>query len=272
MRRLVTRWALLLVFVLVLGGTFVRLGQWQWHRLEHRRAMNATILMNQAAPIRPFDEVFTRTIVDADQWQRVHARGEFDAAHQFEARYRSNNGEQGLEVVTPLRTDAGVNVLVSRGFIARVKGEPTPATLPPPPTGEVEVVGYVRRDEQGKRVAITPVDGKLRLINAPAIGATLPYPLVDGYIAALTVEPPQEGSFTPVALPELSDGPHFWYAVQWWTFCGLAVAGLVVFIRRDVLDLRAAQSRFTPGRRPTAPQPLASPSPTKEEAHGSAPR
>ena len=43
--------------------------------------------------------------------------------------------------------------------------------------------------------------------------------------------PPQPGGFVPVAVPELSSGPHFWYAMQWFMFAGIGIFGIVVFIR-----------------------------------------
>ena len=170
-------------------------------------------------------------------------------------RYRSSGDTDGYEVVTPLRTATGA-VLVDRGIVSLANGAQIPTVAPAPPTGEVTVVGHVRRDEQGKRSASTPVDGAARLISSEAFGATLPYPVVDGYIGLLTVDPPQTGGFTPVALPEISDGPHFWYAVQWFMFAGIGVAGIVVFIRGDLRSdgpatarrprRRRARSRATP--------------------------
>lgn len=234
MRRLWVRWVLLVVAVAVLGTAFVRLGDWQLDRLDQRRDRNIATVANEAAPIRPYADVFTRPLTDQDQWQRVEARGTFDAAHQFVVRYRSN-GEQnnGYEVVTPLRTSTGT-VLVDRGFVSLPRGVQIPAAAPPPPAGEVSVVGHVRRNEQGRRGAIVPADGQVRLINSVALGAVLPYPVADGYIGLLTVDPPQVGDFQPVALPEISEGPHFWYAVQWFMFAALGLAGIVVFIRSDL--------------------------------------
>jgi cytochrome oxidase assembly protein ShyY1 len=74
----------------------------------------------------------------------------------------------------------------------------------------------------------------MRLINSDAIAATLPYPISSGYIGLLTVQPEQQGGFQPIQLPELSEGPHFWYAVQWFMFTAVGVAGIVVFIRGDL--------------------------------------
>ena len=96
------------------------------------------------------------------------------------------------------------------------------------------MVGHVRRSERGRRAATTPVNNQMRLINSDAIAATLPYPVSSGYIGLLTVQPEQQGGFQPIQLPELSEGPHFWYAVQWFMFTAVGVAGIVVFIRGDL--------------------------------------
>ena len=232
MRRLWLRWASLVVFVVALGLVFVNLAQWQLDRLDQRRARNEAILANEKRPVRPLAEVFTRPVTDADQWQRVEAQGTFDAEHQFVLRYRRNGGAEGYEVVTPLRTGAGV-VLVDRGFVEASSSQ-IPRVAPPPPAGEVTVIGHVRRNEQGRRAATTPVDGQMRLVNSDAVAAVLGYPVLNGYLGLLQVTPAQSGGLVPVELPEISEGPHFWYAVQWFLFTGMAVAGIVVFIRGDL--------------------------------------
>jgi cytochrome oxidase assembly protein ShyY1 len=243
-RRLWLRWALLIIFVAVLGVVFVNLGEWQLDRLAQRKERNATTISNEKKQIQPYEQVFTHTITDADQWQRVEARGTFDADHQFVARYRSNGDADGYEVVTPLQTASGV-VLVDRGFIPLERGAQIPSVAPPPPTGDVTVVGHVRRNEKGRRTATTPVDNQMRLINSDAIAAALPYPVASGYIGLLTVQPEQQGGFQPIQLPELSEGPHFWYAVQWFMFTAVALAGIVVFIRSDLRARREEREEAT---------------------------
>lgn len=233
MRRLWLRWVLLIVFVAVLGVVFVSMGQWQLDRLAERRERNATTIANERSPTQPYEQVFSHPITDADQWQRVEARGTFDADHQFVVRYRSNGNLDGYEVVTPLRTASGV-VLVDRGFIPLQRGVQIPSAAPAPPAGEVTVVGHVRRSEKGRRAATTPVGNQMRLINSDAIAGTLPYPIKSGYIGLLTVQPEQAGGFQSIQLPALSEGPHFWYAVQWFMFTAVGVAGIVVFIRGDL--------------------------------------
>ena len=247
MRRLWLRWALLIIFVAVLGVVFVNLGEWQLDRLAQRKERNATTIINEQKPVQPYEQVFTRPVTDADQWQRVEARGTFDAQHQFVVRYRSNGDAEGYEVVTPLRTASGA-VLVDRGFIPLQRGTQIPSVAPAPPTGEVTVVGHVRRDEKGRRAATTPVGNQMRLINSQAIAATLPYPIATGYIGLLTVQPEQQGGFQPIKLPELSEGPHFWYALQWFMFTAVAAMGIVVFIRGDLRARREEREDATQPR------------------------
>lgn len=246
---------MLIAFVLAFGAACAFLGNWQLDRLQSRRDRNVSTLQNEQQPVRPWTDVFTRTILEADQWQRVSATGTFDVDHQLVLRYRSSGDVEGYEVVTPLRTATGA-VLVDRGIVSLANGAPIPTTAPAPPTGVVTVVGHVRRDEQGKRSATTPVGGAARLISAPVFGATLPYPVADGYIGLLTVDPPQTGGFEAVALPEISDGPHFWYAVQWFMFASIGLAGVVVFIRGDLRERRTG-SRKTPKspKHPQTPRP-----------------
>ena len=242
MRRLWVRWTLLIVFAALVATTFVSLGEWQLDRLHQRREQNATVTANAAAPTRPADQIFTRPITDTDEWQRVEARGTFDADHQFVIRYRENGSADGYEVVTPLRMATGT-LLVDRGFVVLPRGSQIPAAAPPPPLGEVVVVGHVRRNEHGRNRAITPVDGQIRLINSEAIAATLPYPVLNGYLSALSVEPPQIGNLQPIAPPELSEGPHLSYAVQWFIFTAFAIAGIVFFVRSDLRSRREAAVR-----------------------------
>ena len=119
-------------------------------------------------------------------------------------------------------------------------------------------MGYVRRDEQGDTGAVDPIGNSVRLVNSEAIGRTLPYPITNGYIGLLTVTPAQEGKFVPVDTPEISDGPHFWYAVQWFMFAAFAFVGWFAMVRKDIVESRRA---------PRVTEAAAE----EEDPHGSAP-
>jgi cytochrome oxidase assembly protein ShyY1 len=232
-RRLWPRWVALALVVVGLVVAFVNLGQWQLARLEQRRERNEAVAGHENAPVVDYRQVFGRQIVEADQWQRVTVTGNYDAGHQFVAAYRANGGaSSGYEVVTPLLTTAGDHLLVSRGWAERPTDAGFPATAAPPPAGTVTVVGYVRRDEQGS--GTVPEEGQIRLINATDLAPALPYPVLDGYLGALETTPADASGLVPVHPPELTEGNHFSYALQWFAFSAMAAVGLVVLVRSDL--------------------------------------
>jgi len=239
-RRPWLRWLALAVFVVALAIAFVNLGRWQLDRLDQRRERNNSVVVHENSPVVDFSSVFTRTIVEADQWQRVAVRGTFDADHQFMVRYRSRGPESGYEVITPLRTTTGAWVLVDRGFGSKPNDQDYPTILPAPPTGEVAIIGYVRRDEQGSREAITPIQpgNTVRLVNSAALAGALPYPVVNGFLSLIEITPAQSGSLQPITPPALEEGNHFSYAIQWFMFAGMAGLGLILLIRSDVRAMR----------------------------------
>ena len=227
-----------MLFVAVLGVVFVNLGEWQLRRLHQRRADNLITRTNEAAPIADFSKVFTHPITANDEWRRVRVTGTFDAGRQYIIRYRNNGDDDGYEVVTPLRADSGKTVLIDRGFVVLQSGTQIPNTAPAPPSGQVTIIGRVRQSEPGHDSATVPVDGHARLINSDKIGADLKIPIVNGYIDTLSMTPKDSLTTEPIQLPELDDGPHFWYAVQWFMFTGIGALGVVVFIRGDLRDRR----------------------------------
>lgn len=246
--RMWLRWLALALFVVALAAAFVNLGFWQLDRLDQRRARNSSVVSHEDSPVVDFADAFKGTITEADQWQRVAVRGTFDTSNQFLVRYRANAGATGYEVVTPLRTTTGSWVLVDRGFAVRPADQDFPAVLPQPPTGEVSIIGNVRRDEQGSQDAMTPTERTVRLVNSGALGATLPYPVVNGYLSVIQVSPGQTGGLVPVQPPELNEGNHFSYAIQWFIFAGMAGIGLVLLIRSDVRAMRRPAAAHAPER------------------------
>lgn len=238
--RMWLRWVVLAIFVLTLGVAFVNLGHWQLDRLEQRRDRNQSVQSHEQAPVVDFAEVFNQEITDGDQWQRVRVSGEFDATTQFLVRYRSQGGDSGYEVVTPLHTTDGRWVLIDRGFGIKTPDQDYPSVLPAPPEGVVELTGYVRRNEVGSSPAMTPTQGTIRLVNSTVLAEHLGRELVNGFISVLEMTPPDPANLTPVQPPVLDEGNHFSYALQWFFFAGLAGAGLIVLIGSDY---RAARKR-----------------------------
>lgn len=242
MKKMILRWVALAVFLSLVAFACVKLGEWQLDRLEERREGNSAVVANEGLPPVHYREVMGAPIADAEQWQRVELVGSY-TGEQYQVRYRNYQKSAGIEVAAVFETLEGDSVLVDRGFIARKAGQPDTEVLPAPPAGEVAIMGYVHRDEQGDDTAVVPHDFKVRLINSEAIGASLGRELLPGYVILATSEPGNGEVLVPMQPPTLGEGNHFSYALQWFAFGGIAIIGIGVLIRADLQDRRKANRR-----------------------------
>jgi cytochrome oxidase assembly protein ShyY1 len=237
------RWIITALLVLLLAGVCVQLGRWQLHRLDERKSRNEVTRTNLAAPPAPVADVVGPDHVIGQQhdWRTAVVTGRYDASKQVVIRYRNISDRPGFEIVTPLMMADGTAILVDRGFLARQGGELAPTSIPAVPSGEVTVTGRLRRSEQGGHTSGgVPVDGTARLINGPDFAKALSLPLYDGYVTVDKQEPAADPAFDGLPAPEIDNGPHFFYALQWFFFALMAIGGLVYFSRRDVQDDKSA--------------------------------
>ena len=225
------RWLGSALLAVLLAALCVRLGIWQLDRWHQRRAGNAVVTGNIARPPVPVDTLLApRTPVDRrDQWRRVTATGRYDVAHQLLARDRSYDGRLGYQVLTPLVTARGTALLVDRGWVPFGAAATSAPDVPQPLAGEVTVTGRVRRSEPrgawGARSDRAPA-GQVVRIDLVAIGRQAPYPLYGGWVELTAQRPPNPTDLpAPLPPPEVSDGPHLAYAVQWFLFAGIAIVG-----------------------------------------------
>ena len=249
------RWISLIVFALVLATVFVQLGQWQLRRLDECRANNAVVERAERAEIGDWqDYLGDAPPVAENEWLRVRIEGTYLTDQQYVVRFRQNGDARGYEVVTPLRTADGRIVLVNRGFGAVPNGGQMPTTAPAAPTGQVSLVARIRLDERGGAGEV-PQDGQIRAVNSTAIATDLGMDVVPGWLQLDESDVAQQGDLVPAALPALDEGPHFSYAVQWFSFTLIGVIGVIVFIRADLMDRRKQQARATAFARPAPPAP-----------------
>ncbi len=220
------RWLLFGVVVVLLASAAWWLGQWQFGRLEDRKAANAVVSANEELGPADVDDVLstTRDVDPDDEWRRVTATGTYDVDHTVIVRYRSNDdGAPGVDVVVPLITDGGASLVVDRGFLATEARSVDRVDVPAPPSGNVTVVGWVRVDGTGDSTAVE--DLSTRAISSDRIGEAIGRPVYDGFVDLVSEDPAPETALEPRPTPELDNGPHFFYGLQWWFFGVLAVFG-----------------------------------------------
>ncbi len=219
------RWLLFAVVVVLLCYAAWWLGQWQFRRLDDRVASNAVVRANEDRTPSPVGDVLapSRSVDEDDEWRQVTATGTYDADETVIVRYRTRDGASGIDVVVPLVTTDGSTLLVDRGWMAADNEGASPADVPPPPTGEVTVEGWVRADASGDSTVVS--DHSTRSISSERIGASIGQEVYGGFVMLDTEDGQAAADLEPVELPELNNGPHFFYGLQWWFFGLLALFG-----------------------------------------------
>jgi cytochrome oxidase assembly protein ShyY1 len=219
------RWIVFALVVAALAYAAWWLGGWQFRRLDDRKAENTVVRTNEHRAVAPAAEVLSPDGApsDQDEWRVVSASGTYDTARTVVIRYRSRGGVQGVDVVVPLVTSTGTALLVDRGWLETDPSGANRDDIPDPPAGEVEVTGYVRGNASGDSTRVS--DLSARSISSEAIGPAIGRPVYGGFVELRSEDPEPETALEPVELPELNNGPHFFYGLQWWFFGLLAVFG-----------------------------------------------
>lgn len=222
---LTRRWVLFALVVVLLCYAAWWLGQWQFHRLEDRKQSNAVVRANEDKAPAPVEDVLSRgaAVAEDDEWRQVTATGEYDPDETVLVRYRTRDGESGVDVVVPLVTADGTALLVDRGWMRTENQGAGPVDVPQPPAGEVTVEGWVRADATGDSTAVD--DHSTRAISSSEIGPAIGHPVFGGFVELRSEDGEPAADLQPVELPELDNGPHFFYGLQWWFFGLLAIVG-----------------------------------------------
>jgi surfeit locus 1 family protein len=222
-------WALFKSFVaLLLIILCAWASQWQYHRGVDRHARNAVIEERIAkSPIQL--NAMTGNLPDYE-WQTVSVLGTFDTEKQILLRNRYSEGKYGYEVLTLFTSNQSKNFWVDRGWVEAGATATTPPVVRALPQGEVSITGRLRLDSSLPRGSFFALPGKgeglVSELNAQSQQNTEKFyiDLLSGSDTSLTPE-------VTAQLPELSDGPHMAYALQWIFFGGLVIYGRIL-IRR----------------------------------------
>jgi surfeit locus 1 family protein len=235
------------ISLLVLAGVaaLCRLGIWQLDRLAQRRAINTTIDTRMEQPALPL----TGAPVDPEalEYRRVEARGVFDLSQEIVLRNRSLDGAPGVHIITPLRLKGSdVAVLVDRGWVPLGQAEADLRRAFGVP-GEVVVTGIVRRSQEnagGPQDAPNgPVGGRLDAwfrVDIPRIQRQIGYPLLPVFVEQ---QPARGDPALPRRTPatDLGEGPHLGYAIQWFAFATILLAGYLSIVYQQ--SRRPAEER-----------------------------
>lgn len=233
---------LLLLLTLLVAATCVRLGFWQLDRLSQRRAFNEQVQLGMDAPPAP-----VAPLVDgADHpdelaFRQVDAVGTYDADHEVILYGRPLDGRPGNHVLTPLVLEDGRAIVVDRGWVPSEVDAVPLAGDAEAPSQVVTVRGVLLRSDGD--AAAGPDEGPVttvREVDVALLDRQIPADLLPGVYLLLREQDPTAPLPVPAALPELSEGPHLGYALQWFGFALIALIGYGLLARRE--RHRAAES------------------------------
>ena len=208
---------------LLAGSTvvvFVALGFWQLDRLDARKAQNELVVARAAAePVdvgESLDPGSDAQAVDELRFAAVTATGTYEG--EAVVVRATQDGLSGGRVFSPLALADDEEVMVLRGFVAQRTDGTIP--VPEPPAGEVTVDGFAIPIRRLEPIARQSLDDSA----ATAAGERLP--------VVVQATEPDSDQLEVVPPPDLDDGPHLSYAVQWFLFAAVVAVGYPVLLRR----------------------------------------
>lgn len=219
------------LIVLLVAVICVRLGFWQIRRLGEKRARNAaTIERMSQAPIQlsSFSNDTAGLI-----FRRVTLNGSYDDEHTIIIAGRALRGVPGVHVLTPVRL-GGAAVLVNRGW------------MPSADATRIELDSILEPDPNALNALVTPFpedfgepaarDTFQRVwhqMNGAQLRGQFPYRVLP-FVVQILPHPGQPQFPIRLHPPELDEGPHLGYAIQWFSFAGIAIVGwcVLLFSRR----------------------------------------
>ena len=214
-----------LLVALAVAALCARLGVWQLDRLRQRRERNA---VTRAALGLPLLEATGALTLDSARGRRLHARGVYDYAGERLWRPRAYEGVPGVALITPVKLADGSAVLVDRGW------------APSPDAYHVDQLAYREGDSAvvlGLGMGAPRARGD---VDPVALRDSLPYRLLPFVIQQL---PPAAAPYRPLPpglirwpIPELSDGPHLSYAIQWFSFAVIIGVGSLALARKRAAE------------------------------------
>jgi len=198
---------------------------WQYQRGVDRHAKNFKIESKSALATINLDDIKD---LKSNEWRTVRFTGQFDKSHEVLLRNRYNaDGKYGYEYLTLFKS-GNKQFWIDRGWVQAGERASDRPKIPSTPTNEIELTGRLRLDSSLPRGSFFALPASGNLISSWNLRSKVnTEPFYIDLIGGAGLAPD-----TPAELPELSDGPHMAYALQWLFFAGLIAYGRVLIRRR----------------------------------------
>ena len=241
------RWIVLSILVVSVSVGCAILGFWQLDRLEERRSANTVIrsrLGGEPVPLQQLlDALQPQAGFEVDpadyEYTRVTTAGVLTDEGRVLVRSHVVDGQAGVHAVLPLGLGDGKGVLVNVGWFP-IGVDPAPVAQLYGPEGRMELLGFIRADQQRPAFGRREPEGLLETVARIDVGRIqqqVGVELLPFWIQL--IEPDDPGRLpVPLPSPELDEASHLSYAVQWFSFGLIAVLGYLALMRKELRGVR----------------------------------
>ena len=240
---------------LALFAGFIALGTWQVHRRAWKLDLIARVdqRVHALPTLPPAPGQWPKVSAARDEYRHVTLRGRFLNDRQTLV-WASTELGSGLWVITPLRSDSGVTVLVNRGFVLPQWCGRSGACAAGP-AGEVTVTGllritetyaFLRHNEPSKNTWYTR--DVQAIARAQKLRDVAPYFIdADAETDGSTGEnSAPRGGLTVINFPN----NHLVYLITWYLLALMVAAAMVYVGRQEITARRRRKNAARPLQRP----------------------
>lgn len=204
------------ILTLLLVALCLFAGRWQLSKGLKIAERNQQISLKEKLP-----PIVNPETIDpvTDQWRLLKLKGEFLSEYRL-MKNQYQDGQFGFHVLQKFNSNTLGEILVDRGWVKAGMDAKTAPVVPPVKLKEEEVTLRIRSEFlhtslSGKFFALPVKTIKLKEVYFDQIAGDINSPL------------------SAIDLPELSTGPHFAYAFQWFLFALLILIGKFIFDRKS---------------------------------------
>lgn len=229
------RWSGWLAIVVIFSIACAFLSNWQFARRTEALEAMAQVARNYDATPVAIDEVASLESFDLkNQWRRISITGHYLIENAVLIRNRPLNGQPGFLELVPFQLTDGRLIAIERGWVPSLSNYKAPKTFPLPSSETQTIIARVRPSEPS--LDRSAPQGQLGTINIDALVAS--EKIKDRIFSKVYARVASEGIPAGVmpkqlAKPDLDEGNHLSYALQWIMFALMAVAALYWGIKKE---------------------------------------
>ena len=227
LKKLIALW-LLAIFVFT-GSLFA--SSWQFDRHETRKSFSESVSEILALAPTPI----TGNFQDVRQWRRIELQGKL-VDDVLLIRNRPLNGRNGFWVVSNFENTTGSKIPVLIGWISAQSSASSIVAPPSLPTEIIKIEGIARAFETRQTASDLPT-GQYLTFDKDLLENSQNF-----FFQSLEVNHDQLAHIQQVPIPNTTQGPHLFYAMQWLVFAAISIIGAAWFSYQERLNVKPKRS------------------------------